>query len=173
MNNTSNSDHGMNNPSEEHNGSYAYYSVGLSLGILLMIALISLISFYCSHRSLQNSQVSVTANTSMELDSALTIQVHQQNSFVNNYPVLLFSEAKHHRPDSETMTSSCCSICLADYKDTDCVKLLSNCGHLFHIECIDRWLQVNLSCPMCRNSPLPSPLSTPLAEATPLVTRRD
>ncbi|TKY53568.1 RING-H2 finger protein ATL70 [Spatholobus suberectus] len=109
----------------------------------------------------------------MELDSALTIQVlRQENSVANNYPVLLYSEAKKHKPDSETITS-CCSICLADYKDTDWMKLLPDCGHLFHRDCIDRWLQVNLSCPMCRNSPLPTPLSTPLAEVTPLATRRD
>lgn len=164
MNNSSNSN---DNPSKEQSG-YPYYSVGLSLLVLLVIIIISLISFYCSRRSLQNRQVSDTANTRRELDSALTIQVHQEISAVNSYPVLLYSEAKKHNSGSETVTS-CCSICLADYKDTEWMKLLPDCGHLFHRDCVDIWLQVNLSCPMCRNSPLP----TPLAEVTPLATRRD
>ncbi|KAK7344726.1 hypothetical protein VNO77_14701 [Canavalia gladiata] len=164
MNSTSNSD---DNPSKEPYG-YAYYLVALSFGVLLVIIVIILISNYLSHKSLQNRQVSGTANTSMEQDSALTIQIHEGEAVVNNYPVLLYSQAKKHKPDSETITSySCCSICLADYKDTDWLKLLPHCGHLFHRDCIDRWLQVNLSCPMCRNSPLP----TPLAEVTPLATR--
>ncbi|XP_027364350.1 RING-H2 finger protein ATL70-like [Abrus precatorius] len=164
MNSTSNSD---DNRSEEQRG-YAIYSVGLSLAVILVITAITLISYYCSRRSLQNSQVSATANTSVELDSALTIQVHQGEAVVNSYPVLLYSQAKQHKPDTETVTSSCCSICLADYKDSDWLKLLPDCGHLFHRDCIDRWLQVNLSCPMCRNSPLPTPLAQ-----VPLATRHD
>ncbi|KAG5579466.1 hypothetical protein H5410_050093, partial [Solanum commersonii] len=34
--------------------------------------------------------------------------------------------------------------------------------------CIDAWLKLNASCPVCRNSPLPTPMSTPLSEVVPL-----
>lgn len=173
---TSASDYDDN--SEEQQG-YAYYLVGLSLGILLVIIVITFISYYCIRpRSLQNGQIRATANTtSMELDSALTIQVGQQEAVVMNryYPVLLYSQAKQHKADSDstTVTCCCCSICLADYNDTDLLKLLPDCGHMFHCDCIDRWFHVNPSCPVCRNSPLPTPLSTPLAEVIPLATRHD
>ncbi|XP_061357323.1 RING-H2 finger protein ATL70-like [Gastrolobium bilobum] len=170
MNNTSiNSD---DNPSDNQHG-YAYYSIGLSLMVLIVITVLTLISYYCSRGSLQNRQVRATANTSMELDSsALTIQIHQEEASLNCYPMLLYSEAKQHKPDSATITS-CCSICLADYKDTDLLQLLPDCGHAFHRDCINRWLQVNLSCPVCRTTPLPTPISTPLAEVVPLAARRD
>ncbi|XP_027364349.1 RING-H2 finger protein ATL70-like [Abrus precatorius] len=55
-----------------------------------------------------------------------------------------------------------------DYKDSEWLKLLPHCGHLFHIDCINKWVHVNLSCPMGRNSPLP----IPLAQVAPLATRR-
>ncbi|KAG8658190.1 NEP1-interacting protein 2 isoform X2 [Manihot esculenta] len=44
----------------------------------------------------------------------------------------------------------CCSICLQDLKDGDWIRELPNCGHLFHMDCIDKWLCRNGSCPMCR-----------------------
>ena len=149
---------------------YAYYSVGLTLAVILVITVITLTSYYCSRSSVQNRQVAATAN--LELNSALTIQIRQDEALVNNYPVLLYSEAKQHKPDSSPIAPSC-SICLADYKDTDWLRLLPDCGHLFHKDCVDKWLRLNLSCPVCRTSPLPTPLSTPLAEVTPLATRHD
>lgn len=44
----------------------------------------------------------------------------------------------------------CCSICLQDFEDEDSVRKLPNCGHLFHLYCIDEWLTRQGNCPMCR-----------------------
>ncbi|KAL7147051.1 hypothetical protein ABFS83_06G082400 [Erythranthe nasuta] len=51
--------------------------------------------------------------------------------------------------------ASACSICLADYRDADLIRLLPSCGHLFHLKCIDPWLILHPSCPVCRTSPSP------------------
>ncbi|XP_012070821.1 NEP1-interacting protein 1 isoform X2 [Jatropha curcas] len=45
----------------------------------------------------------------------------------------------------------CCSICLQDFKDGDSMRKLPFCGHFFHLDCLDKWLIRNGSCPMCRN----------------------
>ena len=173
-NNTSNS----NDPSGDWNG-YAYYSVGLSLGFLLLMMFIALTAYCCSQRRFQNRQTRPSTSSSssshrtviMERDSSVTIQLgeEQQEAILNSYPVLLFSQAKLHKPDSTTLS---CSVCLQDYKDSEWLRLLPDCGHFFHRECIDMWLRLNLSCPMCRNSPFPTPLPTPLAEVAPLATTR-
>lgn len=42
-----------------------------------------------------------------------------------------------------------CTICLCEFLDQDDVRRLP-CMHLFHIDCVDRWLQQNKRCPMCR-----------------------
>ena len=39
-----------------------------------------------------------------------------------------------------------CSICLN--KNTNPFQL--NCKHSFHKECIEKWLNINNSCPICR-----------------------
>lgn len=44
-----------------------------------------------------------------------------------------------------------CTICFEDFKDSDDVRVLK-CRHLYHPECIDRWLiGHSKSCPCCRN----------------------
>jgi len=43
-----------------------------------------------------------------------------------------------------------CSICMEAFQDGECVRELPMCGHIFHSECIDEWLSLNGSCPICR-----------------------
>ncbi|XP_022147271.1 RING-H2 finger protein ATL67-like [Momordica charantia] len=83
---------------------------------------------------------------------------------INSYPKFPFSKDK-------TMgggTNCVCSICLCDYKEAEMLRMMPECRHFFHLCCIDAWLKLNGSCPVCRNSPLPTPLSTPLQEVVPL-----
>lgn len=43
-----------------------------------------------------------------------------------------------------------CSICLGKYQDNDALRELS-CTHCFHVECVDKWLKINASCPLCKH----------------------
>ncbi|XP_030539517.1 RING-H2 finger protein ATL18-like [Rhodamnia argentea] len=44
-----------------------------------------------------------------------------------------------------------CSICLVDYEGEDLVSKLHRCGHVFHLDCIERWLERSqFTCPLCR-----------------------
>ena len=42
-----------------------------------------------------------------------------------------------------------CTICLCEYEHDDHVRRLP-CMHLFHIDCVDRWLTQSKRCPICR-----------------------
>ncbi|XP_019242177.1 PREDICTED: RING-H2 finger protein ATL70-like [Nicotiana attenuata] len=88
----------------------------------------------------------------------VVVEVGLDEETLLSYPKLLYLEAKVNHKDS---TATCCSICLADYKNSDMLRLLPDCGHLFHLKL---WLRLNPTCPVCRTSPLPTPQSTPLAE---------
>lgn len=48
---------------------------------------------------------------------------------------------------------TCCGICLDDNPSDDSSYLLTSCNHIFHAECIIKWLSAdkNNTCPMCRN----------------------
>ncbi|KAG9442539.1 hypothetical protein H6P81_018393 [Aristolochia fimbriata] len=43
-----------------------------------------------------------------------------------------------------------CAICLAEFAEGDEIRLLPQCGHGFHVACIDTWLGSHSSCPSCR-----------------------
>ena len=44
-----------------------------------------------------------------------------------------------------------CSICLDEYSEGDTLYV-PNCGHPFHIACLDNWLDVNNICPLCQTA---------------------
>lgn len=44
-----------------------------------------------------------------------------------------------------------CAICLGDYDVDEEVKHMP-CGHMFHSECLGRWLKINRTCPICKQS---------------------
>lgn len=45
-----------------------------------------------------------------------------------------------------------CPICLAEFVEGEKVRVLPECCHSFHADCIDAWLVSNPSCPSCRHS---------------------
>ncbi|MED6131583.1 hypothetical protein PIB30_011187 [Stylosanthes scabra] len=49
--------------------------------------------------------------------------------------------------------SSCeCAVCLNEFQEDEKLRIIPNCSHVFHIDCIDVWLQNNANCPLCRTS---------------------
>ncbi|XP_066358449.1 RING-H2 finger protein ATL1-like [Miscanthus floridulus] len=67
-----------------------------------------------------------------------------------------------------------CAVCLSEFVERERVRLLPNCSHAFHIDCIDTWLQGSARCPFCRSDvTLPALPSARRALAAALPRRRD
>ena len=43
-----------------------------------------------------------------------------------------------------------CSICQINFNNTDICRVINSCSHVFHLDCIDRWLSDHNTCPCCR-----------------------
>ncbi|KAJ0039635.1 hypothetical protein Pint_28746 [Pistacia integerrima] len=48
------------------------------------------------------------------------------------------------------LSSTDCAICLGEFAEGDEMRMLPQCGHGFHVVCIDKWLASHSSCPSCR-----------------------
>lgn len=46
-----------------------------------------------------------------------------------------------------------CVICYSEFEENEMVRALL-CSHKFHTECIDKWLEKNITCPVCKSDML-------------------
>ncbi|RID40186.1 hypothetical protein BRARA_J00248 [Brassica rapa] len=54
--------------------------------------------------------------------------------------------------EDQNKSSQECSVCLNEFQEDEKLRIIPNCCHVFHIDCIDIWLQSNANCPLCRTS---------------------
>lgn len=149
------------------------YGIAIAVGILVLVSTIMLASYVCVrlHGRGASSQGrngrGAAAQRGSDEGQEWSI-AGLDEATLQSYPKILFSEKNPLPPNQDTS----CSICLAEYKDCETLRLLPECRHVFHAVCIDAWLRLHASCPMCRASPLPTPqstpASTPLSELIPL-----
>ncbi|XP_065879472.1 uncharacterized protein [Euphorbia lathyris] len=64
-------------------------------------------------------------------------------SLIASIPLFVFQEEEHEK-------SLECVICLSVFEENEIGRRLKKCGHGFHVECIDMWLNSHLNCPICR-----------------------
>ncbi|XP_059644995.1 putative RING-H2 finger protein ATL21A [Cornus florida] len=68
---------------------------------------------------------------------------------IESYPKTVLGESRR-LPNPQDGT---CPICLSEYQPKDTLRSIPECNHYFHATCIDEWLGMNSTCPLCRNSP--------------------
>ncbi|CAA2986135.1 E3 ubiquitin-protein ligase RHA1B-like [Olea europaea var. sylvestris] len=65
-------------------------------------------------------------------------------------PVVKFSDlVVSDQPDN-------CAVCLYEFNGDDEIRRLTNCRHIFHRSCLDRWMDHDQkTCPLCRTQFIP------------------
>ncbi|XP_075502511.1 putative RING-H2 finger protein ATL21A [Primulina tabacum] len=71
------------------------------------------------------------------------------SSIIQSYPKTILGESRRLPNPNDSI----CSICLSEYKPKETLRSIPECQHSFHAECVDQWLRLKASCPVCRNSP--------------------
>ncbi|XP_074293689.1 putative RING-H2 finger protein ATL69 [Silene latifolia] len=65
---------------------------------------------------------------------------------IDSYPRVVVGESgRMLQQDDNT-----CPICLTEYLINDTLKILPECLHRYHADCLDEWLSRNATCPVCR-----------------------
>ncbi|XP_071717177.1 RING-H2 finger protein ATL67-like [Rutidosis leptorrhynchoides] len=149
------------------------YAIAIAFGFLVLLSSLLLASYICIRHRYRNryrpnpNDHGVILPSTIFVDETNNNDGDEQNvvvgldqTVINSYPKFVYTK--------EMISDSVCAICLCEYKESEMMRMLPDCKHCFHLICVDAWLKLNATCPVCRSSPLPTPLSTPLAEVVPL-----
>lgn len=152
----------MSSPRELLSDDYTYNSReegygGLSTGLMVLCIIIIYLSciYFCKICRSCGSPPTAEAVAV----PAVAVAVGLDEAILRSFPKVVYSKAKGSGKYS--IASTGCSICLDDYKEKDVVSVLPHCGHFFHLKCINPWLRLHPSCPVCRTLPSSSPPSPP------------
>ncbi|XP_071741599.1 putative RING-H2 finger protein ATL21A [Rutidosis leptorrhynchoides] len=94
--------------------------------------------------------MAVTPETAANTHDGIIIGLDQMT--IESYTKVILGESKR-LPGLE---DAACSICLSEYDVKEIVKCIPECRHCFHADCIDEWLKMKGTCPVCRNTPSPA-----------------
>ncbi|CAG8537600.1 13609_t:CDS:2 [Ambispora leptoticha] len=62
--------------------------------------------------------------------------------------------------EEKRYSNDMCSICLEEFQDGEILRLLPNCSHLYHTDCVDKWLNTKSSqCPLCKKDCTPAEIA--------------
>ncbi|KAL8249257.1 hypothetical protein R6Q59_006125 [Mikania micrantha] len=68
---------------------------------------------------------------------------------IASLPTLMYKNNDHAQDHSRVNPE--CTVCLSSFEDGQMIRALPSCKHHFHVECIDKWLESQSSCPVCRH----------------------
>lgn len=133
---------------------------GLSIGVGVPVGILCLIGVSCficakvrMHGQTQRRHFRPSVDAPPQ---PRAFKMGLDGSIIEKYPKTLLGESgRLPRPNDNT-----CPICLSEYQPKETLRTIPECNHNFHAHCIDRWLKMNATCPLCRNSPPFTPSTT-------------
>ncbi|XP_031374551.1 RING-H2 finger protein ATL20-like isoform X2 [Punica granatum] len=131
----------------------AKYGLILGAGIPGLLCLIGLMCFVSRRiRTYHRRSEPTMEFSAMAGPRPMLLSVGLDGPTIESYPMTQLGESKRlPKPNDNT-----CSICLCEYQPKETLRTIPECNHYFHVNCIDEWLRLNASCPLCRNLPEPS-----------------
>ncbi|KAL9330019.1 hypothetical protein ACSQ67_005022 [Phaseolus vulgaris] len=127
----------------------AKYGLAIGVGIPGLLCFIGISCFVCgkvrmlSHRR-RRSHLPITISL-----EPVPFVAGLDGATIEKYPKTLIGESGRLLKANDNT----CAICLSEYQPKETLRSIPECDHYFHADCIDEWLKLNATCPLCRNSP--------------------
>ncbi|MED6209287.1 hypothetical protein PIB30_053199 [Stylosanthes scabra] len=159
----------QNDSSDANNNYNTQFSPSLAIIVVILVAALFLMGFfsiYIRHcaDSPSGTALPITAGGGRSRRAARGLDP----AVIETFPILEYSEVKIHKIGKEILE---CAVCLCEFEDTETLRLIPKCDHVFHPECIDEWLSSHTTCPVCRANLVPQPGES--VHAVPLVATAD
>ncbi|GLU12008.1 hypothetical protein SLE2022_287170 [Rubroshorea leprosula] len=128
----------------------ASYAIVVGAGVPATLCLLGLLCCLCSKfKFMRRHHHSPDLNRTVAPQPIIIVGL--DGPTIESYPKIVLGESRRlPKPDDNT-----CPICLSEYRPKETLRTIPQCHHCFHADCVDEWLRLNASCPLCRNSPPP------------------
>lgn len=73
-------------------------------------------------------------------------------AIIRSIPIFRYKNKGKQSRDLDQRSYCECAVCLNEFQEEEKLRIIPDCSHVFHIDCIDIWLQNNANCPLCRTS---------------------
>ncbi|KAL2339957.1 hypothetical protein Fmac_007897 [Flemingia macrophylla] len=70
-----------------------------------------------------------------------------EREILETFPTFVYSAVKSLKIGRATLE---CAVCLNEFEEEETLRLIPQCSHVFHAECVDAWLLRRSTCPVCR-----------------------
>lgn len=132
---------------------YNRVSPSMAIIIVILIAALFLMGFFSIYirqcaDSPSNSIRNIAGVTGRSRRAARGLDA----SVIETFPIFEYSFVKIHKIGKGTLE---CAVCLNEFEETETLRLIPKCDHVFHPECIDEWLGSHTTCPVCRANLVP------------------
>ncbi|KAK7412421.1 hypothetical protein VNO78_03880 [Psophocarpus tetragonolobus] len=120
-------------------------------GMILLIIIFHFSAKYFIRRQQRRRQNDTLYQMSIQIAPTDVSSVESRNSgldssIIASLPKLLYKQTGQFK-QGEVIE---CSICLGTIVQDAITRVLPNCKHIFHLDCVDKWFNSNTTCPICR-----------------------
>ncbi|XP_058758579.1 E3 ubiquitin-protein ligase ATL4-like [Vicia villosa] len=143
-------------PTPNHTSSHNNLPITVTVFAVTVIVFLTIYFIFRYRRNSASRRLTPPSSSSTVLSSGNRITpetTSSSSSVVDSLPLFTFSSIKRR---SSSVVSGDCAVCLSRFEQNDYLRLLPLCCHAFHAECVDVWLQSNLTCPLCRSAVIAS-----------------
>ncbi|CAI8599700.1 unnamed protein product [Vicia faba] len=128
--------------------------IGYALPFILCLTICCCLPCIISTLGVNEDLVQTRGATSECIDALPThkFKLNKSKSIDENTPAVIEGGVVSGGTEKERVISgedAVCCICIANYENNDDLRELP-CSHLFHKDCVDRWLKINALCPLCK-----------------------
>ncbi|KAL3331486.1 hypothetical protein AABB24_035022 [Solanum stoloniferum] len=128
----------------------AKYGIIIGVGVPGFVCLIGIISFAFGKLKVYTLRPDLNSDLPRTINLQSAIATRGLNrAIIDTYPKTVLGESQRLPNPNDGI----CPICLSDYMPKETLRTIPECNHYFHAECIDEWLKLNATCPLCRNTP--------------------